>query len=72
MPKKTVQYLNKYIFYVNAVRKARHVRKGFVFKVKNKVNKDFMCGYIRSDVKFSCKRVQKSRIQNPLAKMLRV
>ncbi len=40
--------------------------------MNNKVNEDFVCGCIRKDVKFSWKGVQKSRIQNPLAKMLRV
>ncbi len=68
--KKMAQSSNKYIFYINTVRKAGHVRKGFVFKRKYEVNKDFMCGYIGKDIKFSCNGVQQSRIQNPLVKML--
>ncbi len=70
--KKIHQSLLKHILYISTVRKARLIKKGFVFKRKHKINNCFMCGCIKKDVKFRCKGVQKIRIQNPLQKMLRV
>ncbi len=55
MEKKLEQSVNKKIYCTNAVRKARQIRKGFAFKNKYMPGVMVKCGYIKRDLKFSCK-----------------
>ncbi len=70
--KKLEQRVNKNVYYINAARKARQIRKFFLFKNRYKPCRMFKRGFIKRDLKFSCKGVQKNRIKNPLNKMLNV